>query len=264
METFMKFIFLGTGTSVGIPSLGMLGWGRCDPNNIKNKRQRCSLLLQYKGLNVLIDAGPDIRNQLLQNNISKIDAVLITHEHADHIAGLDELRPFYFPKKEKINLYTNKQTANILKKRFDYLFYKQPGSQNYFIPPLYINEINFYDEFNIEGLNVKTLKQNHGVMDTIGFIFNDKYAYCTDVVKFPKKSFDKLYDLELLIISGLREKPHIAHAHFDLTFKWIKELNPKSAYLTHFSPDSDHDYVKSICPKGSQPAYDGLKIEYKL
>ena len=110
MTNNLKITVLGTGTSVGIPALGKLGWGMCDPSNPKNKRQRCSLLVQNKDTNILIDAGPDIKNQLIEHNIQKLDAVFITHQHSDHISGLDELRPFYFYNNEKIKIYTNKET----------------------------------------------------------------------------------------------------------------------------------------------------------
>ena len=261
MEKRMKIIALGTGTSVGIPSLGRLGWGRCDPNNLKNKRQRCAILVKDKDNTVLVDAGPDIKNQLWDNSVENIDSILITHEHSDHVSGLDELRPFYFYNRKKINLFTHKRTALFLNKRFDYLFNKSSNSQSYFEPPLQMNYIKYYDELNIGNINIKTIKQNHGVMNTLGFIFNDKFAYCTDVVSFPKKSFELLYNLDLLIITGLRVSPHVAHAHFDRTFDWIKELKPKLCYLTHLSPDSDHDEVLKICPKNVEPAYDGLTID---
>ena len=256
----MRIIVLGTGTSVGIPSLGPLGWGNCNPNNPKNKRQRCALLIQDGETNILIDAGPDIKNQLIDHGIKKLDAVLITHEHSDHVSGLDELRAFYFQNRIKLRLFTHKRTADHLLKRFDYLFRKNDNSQSYFQPPLVLEEIIYYQDFKINNLNIKPIKQNHGVMDTIGFIFNSKFAYCTDVVNFPKKSFDKLYNLDLLILEGLRYRPHIAHAHFDLSFKWINELKPKFTYLTHFSPDSDHNQVLEICPKNVEPAYDGLVL----
>ena len=256
----MKINVLGTGTSVGIPSIGKLGWGKCNPDNPKNRRQRCAITVENNNTRVLVDAGPDIKNQLWDNNIDKIDSLLITHEHSDHVSGLDELRPFYFSSRQKIDVFTHKRTASFIKKRFDYLFTKSSNSQSYFEPPLKMNIINFYEEFEIGNINIKTIKQDHGVMNTLGFIFNNKFAYCTDVVNFPKKSFDLLYDLDVLIITGLRESPHIAHAHFDMTFKWIKELKPKFTYLTHFSPDSDHEEVLKLCPKNVEPAYDGLII----
>ncbi|MFL2821104.1 MAG: MBL fold metallo-hydrolase [Candidatus Puniceispirillales bacterium] len=257
----MKITLLGTGTSVGIPSLGQLGWGKCNPKNPKNKRQRCAVLIQSKNTNILIDAGPDIKNQLIGHNLMSLDAIIITHEHADHISGLDELRPFYFPKQEKINIYTIERTANFLLNRFDYLFNKNEKSQSYFKPPMNLNILGYYDEINFNDINIKTIKQHHGVINTIGLIINDKFAYCTDVVDFPDDSFNKLKNLDTLVITGLRSTPHIAHAHFDLSFSWINKLNPKKAYLTHLSPDSDHDSVLSLCPDNVEPAYDNMSFD---
>ncbi|MDC1209699.1 MBL fold metallo-hydrolase [Pseudomonadota bacterium] len=260
MTQKLKITVLGTGTSVGIPALGSLGWGKCDPNNLKNKRQRCAVLVQSDDINILIDAGPDIKNQLIEHNIKKIDAVFITHHHADHVSGLDELRPFYFNNKVKLKIYAHFETAKFLINRFDYLFNKLATSQSYFQPPLELINIDYFQNIKIGNIDIKSIQQKHGSIDTLGFIFNNLFGYCTDVVDFPTESFNLLYNLDLLIIDGLRETPHIAHAHFDLTFKWIKELNPKSAFLTHLSPDSDHDTLLAICPKGVEPAYDGLII----
>ena len=256
-----KITLLGTGTSVGIPALGKLGWGKCDPNNIKNKRQRCSILIQNENTTILVDAGPDIKNQLIEHNIKKIDAVLITHQHSDHIAGLDELRPYYFYNKEKIKLYTNSDTSDFLLNRFDYLFKKNKNSQSYFQPPLEIITIDYYQDLLINEISIQTIKQHHGVIDTLGYIVNKKFAYCTDVVDFPKESFEYLYNLDAIVITGLRSTPHTAHAHFDLTFSWIDKLKPSVAYLTHLSPDSDHDTVTKLFPVGVYPAFDGLVID---
>ena len=260
MKSELKITVLGTGTSVGIPALGKLGWGKCDPNNPKNKRQRCSILIQNENTTILIDAGPDIKNQLIEHNIKKIDAVLITHQHSDHISGLDELRPFYFYNREKIKLYTNSETSTFLLNRFDYLFNRNKNSQSYFEPPLELINIDYYQNLLINDISIHTIKQHHGVIDTLGFIINKKFAYCTDVVSFPKESLECLYNLNTIIITGLRSAPHTAHAHFDLTFKWIADLKPNIAYLTHLSPESDHDVVTKLCPTGVYPSYDGLVI----
>ena len=261
MKSNIKITVLGTGTSVGIPALGKLGWGNCDPSNPKNRRQRCSVLIQNENTTILVDAGPDIKNQLIEHNIKKLDAVFITHQHSDHISGLDELRPFYFYNREKIKIYTNIETSNFLLTRFNYLFEKSESSQSYFSPPLELKHIEYFEELNINDINIKSIKQNHGVIDTLGFIFNDKFGYCTDVVDFPDNSFSSLYNLKVLIITGLRESPHLAHAHFDLSFNWISILKPEIAYLTHLSPESDHDVVTKLCPPNVYPAYDGLIID---
>ena len=261
MKSNIKITVLGTGTSVGIPALGKLGWGNCDPSNPKNKRQRCSVLIQNENTTILVDAGPDIKNQLIEHNVKKLDAVFITHQHSDHISGLDELRPFYFYNREKIKIYTNVETSKFLLTRFNYLFEKSESSQSYFNPPLELNHIEYFEELNINNINIKSIKQNHGVIDTLGFIFNDKLGYCTDVVDFPDISFNSLYNLKVLIITGLRESPHLAHAHFDLSFSWIEKLKPEIAYLTHLSPESDHDVVTKLGPPNVYPAYDGLIID---
>ena len=123
--------------------------------------------------------------------MQSLDSIIITHEHADHISGLDELRPFYFPKQEKLNVYTIQRTANFLSNRFDYLFKKNEKSQSYFKPPMRLNVLNYNDEINLNGIKIKTIRQHHGVIDTIGLIINDKFAYCTDVVDFPEESFNE-------------------------------------------------------------------------
>ena len=156
------------------------------------------------------------------------------------------------------SVYTIERTAKFLSNRFDYLFEKNEKSQSYFKPPMSLNVLNYYDEINLNGIKIKTIKQHHGVIDTIGLIINDKFAYCTDVVDFPEDSFNQLRNLDTLVITGLRSRPHTAHAHFDLTFSWIKELKPKKAFLTHLSPDSDHDTVLSLCPNNVEPAYDNM------
>ncbi len=230
----IKITVLGTGTSVGIPALGQLGWGKCDPSNPKNKRQRCAVLIQSKNTTILVDAGPDIKNQLIEHNIQKLDAVFITHSHSDHVSGLDELRPFYFYNREKIKIFTNLETSNFLLERFNYLFIKSETSQSYFQPPLELHEIDFFEEIIVNDIKIKTIKQNHGVINTLGFIFNNVFAYCTDVVGFPEKSFKLLHKMKILIITGLRQAPHSAHAHFDLSFEWDIKTKPRNSIFNSF------------------------------
>ena len=123
-----------------------------------------------------------------------------------------------------------------------------------------MHEIGYFEELTLNDIKINTIKQNHGVIDTLGFIFNNIFAYCTDVVGFPEKSFKQLHNMKVLIITGLRQSPHTAHAHFDLSFDWIAKLNPEVAYLTHLSPESDHDVVTNLCPPNTYPAYDGLVL----
>ncbi len=258
--TFKKFkiTVLGCGTSVGVPSLGRLGWGKCDPNEKKNKRQRCAILVQINDNNILIDAGPDIRNQLLPLGVTKIDGLLITHTHSDHVAGLDDLRVFYWVKKEKIPIYASKKHLNEVKTRFPYLFEPDPESPSYFIPPFTPYEINHKTPLKINDINIQILYQSHGSSFSYGFVFEKHFGYSTDLNDMPEKNFDYLHNIPLWIVESLREHPHQSHAHYDLTFKWIKKVKPKKAILTHLGIDADYKKLLKICPENVEPAYDGM------
>ena len=255
----MKITLLGCGTSVGVPSLGILGWGNCNPNNPKNRRQRSSVLVQDNDYNILIDAGPDVRNQLLNAKVNKIDAVLITHTHSDHISGLAELRPFYFSERKNIPIYGQIDSLNEINSMFDYLFEKKPSSPSYFTPPMTLNEIK-EGQLNFFNFKLEVFIQHHGNINTLGFKFNNKFAYSTDVVKMPDKNFKILENLDLWIVESLREQPHEAHAHFELTFEWIDKVKPKTSVLTHLGHE-DYDHILSICPKNVYPGYDGMEFQ---
>ena len=256
----MKITLLGCGTSVGVPALGGLGWGRCNPKNPKNRRQRSSVLIETNHVTILVDAGPDIRNQLLDAKVNKIDAVLLTHAHSDHTSGLAELRPFYFAHKSKVPIFSNIETLNVVERQFDFLFTKQSGSPSYFVPPMTLNKIGL-GTLKIRNCSIEVIKQNHGNIDSLGFIFNKKFAYSTDLVEMPEVNFDKLNNLDLWIVEALRDEPHEAHAHFNQTFHWIKRANPKKAVLTHLGWESDYDYILSICPDNVYPGYDGMVVK---
>jgi phosphoribosyl 1,2-cyclic phosphate phosphodiesterase len=256
----MKVTMLGSGTSVGVPALGRAGWGKCNPDNPKNRRQRCALLVQKGEFNLLIDAGPDIRNQLLAAGNPKIHAVLITHTHADHIAGMDDLRTFYWPEEVKIPIYGVKDVLEELTERFHYLFSKSPSSPSYFMPSLEVVEIEADTGMDIGGIDIKVLKQNHGDISSLGFVFDGKVGYSTDLVEIPEHNFEHLMNLEFWIVEGLRARTHPAHAHFDLAFEWIGRCKPKRAYLTHLGLEADYDEVLALCPEGTEPGYDGLSF----
>ncbi len=256
----LKVTMLGSGTSVGVPALGRAGWGKCNPDNPKNRRQRCALLVQKGDFNLLVDAGPDIRNQLLAAGNPKIHAVLITHTHADHIAGMDDLRTFYWPDEVKIPIYGVKDVLDNLKERFNYLFVKSPSSPSYFVPSLEGIEITMDSRITLGGIDIKVLKQFHGRITSLGFVFDEKIGYSTDVVEIPEYNFQHLMGLEAWIVEGLRETTHQAHAHFALSFEWIARCKPKQAYLTHLGLEADYDEVMALCPDGVEPGYDGLTI----
>ncbi len=264
MQVTMQVTMLGCGTSVGVPSLGQAGWGRCNPNNPKNRRGRCALLVQKAGFNLLIDAGPDIRNQLLAVGNPRIDAVLITHTHSDHTAGMDDLRTFYWPDEVKIPIYGTAESLDDLNNRFRYLFSKSAKSPSYFVPSLKAMTIAADSEMTLGGIDIKILLQHHGRTDSLGFVFDGKVGYSTDVSEIPEYNFAHLMGLDLWIVESLREREHQAHAHFARTFGWIERCQPKRAILTHLGLEADYDEVLALCPKGVEPGFDGLSFTLSL
>ena len=256
----LKITLLGWCTSVGIPCLGQAGWGKCDPNEPRNKRQRCALLVQSDTTTILVDAGPDIRNQLLPHNLTKIDAVLITHTHSDHVAGLDDLRVFYWPDQLKLPLYATSHHGADIQQRLPYMFEKNPNSPSYFQPPLEMKKIFAGEQLQIGDVFIDVLHQEHGLTNSLGFIFNGVCGYSTDVNHMPEESFVALAGVPLWIVETLRERPHQAHAHYDLTFSWIARVKPKHAILTHLGLEADYQTLKSICPEGVEPGYDGMQF----
>ena len=256
----LTITMLGCGTSVGIPCLGQAGWGRCDPDEPRNRRQRCALLVQSETTNILVDAGPDIRNQLLPHNLTKIDAVLITHTHSDHVAGLDDLRVFYWPDQVKLPLYTTDHHGADIQKRVPYMFEKNPSSPSYFLPPLEMKVIAAGNTLQIGDVNIDILHQEHGLTNSLGFIFNGICGYSTDVNDMPEENFSALAGIPLWIVETLREKPHQAHAHYDLTFSWIDRVKPEHAVLTHLGLEADYHTLRGICPNGVEPGYDGMQF----
>ena len=167
----MKVTMLGCGTSVGVPALGHAGWGGCDPNDPRNRRQRCAVLVEINDKVILVDAGPDIRNQLLPLGLKRIDALLITHTHSDHVAGLDDLRAFYWPDRIDIPVYATKQHGIDILARFPYLFTKHAESPSYFVPPMKMNLIAANDILEIGGCKIEIFHQDHGNASSLGFLF---------------------------------------------------------------------------------------------
>jgi len=259
--TSLKVTILGCGTSVGVPALGRAGWGACDPTNPKNRRQRCALLVQSETTNILVDAGPDIRNQLLPHELEALDAILITHTHADHIAGLDDVRTFYWPSQVKIPIYATEKHAADITARYPYLFEKKSGSPSYFVPPLTHHMIAADQDLTIGDIHIHTLHQDHGNAMSLGFIFNDACAYSTDVVGMPDHNFDRLKDIPFWIVEALRESEHQAHSHLSQTLEWIDRVSPAQAYLTHLGLEADYNAFEDATPPHVSPAYDGLTFQ---
>ncbi|KJV69537.1 MBL fold metallo-hydrolase [Candidatus Neoehrlichia procyonis] len=263
----MKITILGCGSSVGVPSIGCI-CQVCQSEVQYNKRTRASALIEYEGLNFLIDSSPDLRMQALNNKVDFVDAVLFTHCHSDHCAGIGEIQAFA-PKNESkcIPIYSDFNTLCMLLSSYAYLFIpsrsSNPWKKCYYLT---VNVVYPYEVFYIGKCKIISLKQVHGDVETNGFVFNDKIAYCTDVKFFPKKSFELLKNIEILVLGCLRYNETYAHAHVDLCIEWIKDLKPKIVVLTHMSHDIDYKDVKEYVDKhvgGDSKviiAYDGLKL----
>ncbi len=255
----IEITILGCGSSSGVPAIGNY-WGKCDPSNPKNRRLRCSILIRSKKSIILVDSTPDLRQQLLNANVEKLDGVLITHTHSDHINGIDDFRYLNVIMKKDLNLYANRDVICKIKERFGYVFESLVPEANgfYYKPCLIPNEIN--GSFQINDLKITSFNQNHGFTNSTGFRINN-FAYCTDVLDFDDNAINNLKNLDLWIVDCLRFEPHKCHAHFEKVMKWINDLKPKKTVLTHMNYDIDYDYINSLVPKNCIPAYDGLVLK---
>lgn len=251
----MKVTFLGTGTSQGIPIIGSTH-PVCLSENPKDKRLRVSVMVEWDGLNILIDCGPDFRMQMLANNFASLDAILFTHEHNDHVAGLDDIRPFFF-RQGNIPIYAHQRVLNSLKKRFDYIFVtenKYPGA------PGVKEHIVTDNDFEIEGKVITPVSYMHNRLQVYGYRMGD-FAYLTDIKSISEKEAEKLMNLEVVVVSALRIEPH--HSHFNLAeaLAFIEKIQPKKTYLTHISHLLGfHEEVEQSLPENVHLAYDNLKI----
>ncbi len=257
----MKVTVLGCGGSGGVPLAdGTPGgyWGDCDPSNPKNRRRRVSILVETRDATILVDASPDLRAQLLDAAVARIDAVLMTHAHADHCHGLDELRSMIRRGRTPIPTYMSPQTRAILTQRFDYVFTSSCDPENIY-PPM-LEDRSLDGAFTLSSTKVVPFVQGHGKETSTGFRIGD-VAYSTDVVSLDEAAFAALEGLELWIVDCLRERPHPTHAHLELTLEWIARAKPKRAVLTHMNQEADYEALKAMCPPGVEPGYDGMVIE---
>lgn len=251
----MKVTFLGTGTSQGIPIIGSTH-PVCLSDNPKDKRLRVSVLVEWDNYTYVVDCGPDFRQQMLSANVSKIDGIVFTHEHADHTMGLDDIRPFFF-KQGDIDLYAHKRVFKALKKRFDYIFTtkeKYPGV------PSVTQHVIKNKPFKLGNLKVMPIDGLHYKLQVFGFRFKD-FAYLTDMKTVADEEIEKLQNLEVLVINALREETHMSHFNLKEALDFIEKVNPKRAYLTHISHDMGfHDEVQQKLPENVFLAYDNLQI----
>ena len=261
----LKFTILGCGSSGGVPRPA-LGWGDCDPNNPKNRRRRTSLLVERQGpggvSRVLVDTSPDLREQLLDANADALDGVFYTHEHADHVHGIDDLRGYFIKQRRLIDVYLAAPTAKIVRARFDYCFESPPRSD---YPPI-VSEQRFVAGQPIEvrgqggAITGLPILQVHGDTPSFGFRFG-RVAYSCDLSDLPPESVAALADLDVWILDALRYRPHPSHFSVADALGWIERLKPRRAILTNLHTDLDYDKLRRELPQHVEPAFDGMCIE---
>jgi phosphoribosyl 1,2-cyclic phosphate phosphodiesterase len=261
----MKFTILGCGSSGGVPRPA-LGWGACDPNNPKNRRRRTSLLVERcssEGVTrVLVDTSPDLREQLLDANVDWLDGVLYTHEHADHTHGIDDLRGLFIRRRQRVDVWLDAHTSEIMHRRFGYCFEAPPGSE---YPPIVTEHRLVAGQLiTIDGeggaITALPLLQEHGDIASYGFRFGN-LAYSCDLSGMPPETAAALQGLDVWVLDALRYRPHPSHLSLDDALGWIAKLKPRRAILTNLHADLDFEVLKTKLPPGVEPAYDGISVE---
>lgn len=251
--------FLGTGTSVGVPVIGC-SCPVCKSSDPRNNRTRSSLLVTTPKTTVLVDSGPDLREQALREGISSIDAVIYTHSHLDHVAGFDEMRAFCWGKPDPLPLYASEPCLDVLITMFGWAFHENNTHRGYVKPaPIVITA-----EFTIGDLTIHPLPVIHGGVETMGFLFETedqfRFAYLPDVKTIPESTMAIMRNLDLLIIDALRETPHSTHLSLPESLAIAARLSPRQTLLTHISHELDHASLADGLPHDVMPAYDGLRV----
>ena len=262
----LRFTILGCGSSGGVPRLGG-NWGDCDPENPRNTRTRCSMLVEREGpegtTQVLIDSSPDLRQQLLRAGVGHLDAVVYTHQHADHVHGLDDLRMIVFNRRARLPVWADGPTQEALLGRFGYAFVQPEGSA---YPPI-------LDLFTIDGpvtidgaggaVTLAPFEVEHGSISSLGFRIGD-LAYLPDVSEMTGEAWEAVEGLDCWVLDALRRTPHPTHVHLERALEWIARAAPRRAVLTNMHIDLDYATLKAETPPHITPAYDGMVIEYEI
>ena len=261
----LSFRILGCGSSGGVPRLDG-NWGDCDPSNPKNRRTRCSLLVQNKQesgtTNVLIDTSPDMRQQLIDANVTWLDAILYSHDHADQTHGIDDVRAMVYAKQKRIEVWMDAEPSKTLTNRFGYCFEQSAGT----LYPAILRDNRIkkpYQDITVEGeggtVTATPFRQIHGQIDSLGFRFGN-IAYSSDISDIPKESTALLEGLDCWVVDALRRPPHPTHFHLEKTLAEIERFKPKQAILTNLHVDMDYAQLCNELPKNIIPAYDGLEF----
>jgi phosphoribosyl 1,2-cyclic phosphate phosphodiesterase len=266
---FLRFTVLGCGSSPGTPRI-IGDWGNCDPDNPKNRRTRTAAMVERvapdgRTTRVVIDTGPDFRAQMLAARVNRVDAVVYTHAHADHIHGIDDLRGYWLEQRKLIDIYADVPTLTRLKQAFDYCFETPPGGS--YPPIVKANLIDPPAPITVEGeggpLTLEPLLQVHGDIHSLGFRIG-RLAYCPDVSGFPAETIERLIGLDVLIIDALQYQTHPSHFSLGEALDWIGLLKPGRAVLTHMHTPLDYATVAAETPENVEPAYDGMTVEIPI
>lgn len=257
MQEGLKVTFLGTGTSQGIPIIGSTH-PVCLSDNPKDKRLRVSVLLSWEAYNFVIDCGPDFRQQMLTNQVNKLDGILFTHEHSDHTAGIDDIRPFFF-RQGDIPIYAHKRVVKSLRRRFDYIFQEKdryPGA-----PSVAINYVEKNKGFEIGNRLVTPIQVMHNRLKVFGYRIGG-FTYLTDVKSVDEEEFEKILGTKVLVVNALRVEPHHSHFNLEEALDFVAKVKPQKAYFTHISHLLGfHAEVEKSLPNNVHLAYDNLTIE---
>ncbi len=256
---------LGCGSSGGVPRIGG-DWGSCDPENPRNRRLRCSVMIEKRvragTTRLLIDTSPDLRQQMLQASVRELDAVLFTHEHADHTHGIDELRAFYLRQRRRVPVWADELTGQMLTSRFAYCFYTAPGSD--YPPILDLHRMTAGETVAIEGaggvMEALPFKVEHGSIEALGFRIGG-CAYTPDLNGVPADSLAALAGLDVWIVDALKRTPHPSHLSLPETLDWIARIKPRRAIITNMHVDMDYATLRRELPANVEPAHDGLQVE---
>ncbi len=267
MSSRLRFTILGCGASPGVPRVTN-DWGACDPSEPKNRRTRCSILIERfsdaasRPTTILVDTGPDLREQLLRADVQHLDAVIYTHAHADHLHGIDDLRAFWQNSGRRVDVYSDEATEQRLFEAFGYCFRTPPGGA--YPPILNHHRIAHGAPLTIEGeggpITVLPLRQQHGDIDTLALRVGN-IAYSCDVSDIPAPTEQRLQGLDIWIVDGLRYKPHPSHFTVDEALAWSSRLKVKNTILTHMHSDLDYATLRRELPQNAEPAFDGMVID---